>query len=83
MAGKIPLSRESSREGRNSSWLGERRGVGGSRFDDAAIRANEQGEDDPRERWFRQENSQEEIPILTRLEDDLNSSLVFEYGGGQ
>lgn len=44
---------------------------------------NGQGEEDLGERWFHQENSQVEIRILTRLKDDLNSSLLFEHGEGQ
>lgn len=83
MAGKSPLSREGSREGHLSSRLGGDRGVGGFGSADAEERTNGQGEEDPGERWFLQENSRAEIRILTRLEDDLNSSLLFEHGGGQ
>lgn len=81
--GKIPLSREGSQEGCKYSQFGGGMGVGGFGFDNATMRANGEGEEDPRERWFRQENSQEEIHILTCLEDDLDSSLLFEYGGGK
>lgn len=83
MTGKSPLSREGSYEGYLSSRLGGDRGAGVSRSADKMTRTNGQGEKDPGERWFRQENSRVEIYILTLLEDNLNSSLLFEHGGGQ
>ena len=47
------------------------------------MRENGQGEEDPGEWWLCQENSRVEICTLSRLEDDLNSALLFEHGGGQ
>ena len=44
---------------------------------------NDQGEEDPGEWWFCQENSRAEIRTLSHLEDDLNSALLFEHGGDQ
>ena len=32
---------------------------------------------------IRQENSLAEVRTLSRLEDDLNLTLLFEHGGGQ
>lgn len=83
VAGKNPLSREGNHGGRLSRWLGGDKGSGSFRADDADARMNDQGDEDPRERWFRKENSHVEIRTLTCLEDDLNSSLLFEHGGGQ
>ena len=47
------------------------------------MRENGQGEEDLGERWFHQENYRAEIHTLSHLEDDLNSALLFEHGGGQ
>ena len=63
--------------------LGGDKGAGSSGAEEAEVRANGQGDEDPGERWFRQENSRMEIRTLTRLEDDLDSALLFEHGGGQ
>ena len=42
-----------------------------------------QGDEDPGERWFRQENTRVDIRILACMEDDLNPALLFEHGGSQ
>ena len=83
MVGKYRLSREGSHEGRLSSRVSGDRGARSSGLADIEARTNGQGEEDSGERWFRQENSRAEICILTHLKDDLNSSLLFEHGGGQ
>lgn len=83
MAGKNPLSKEGNHVGRLSCQLGGGRGDGSSRDDDAEVRMNGQGDEDPKERWFHQDNSRAEIHTPTRLEDYLNLSLLFEHGGGQ
>ena len=44
---------------------------------------NGQGDEDPGERWFCQENSQAEIRTLSCLEEDLNSTLLLEHGEAQ
>lgn len=83
MEGKNPLSREGNHGGRLSRWIGGDRGAGSFRVDDVDARMNGQGDEDPRERWFHQENFRAEIRTLIRLEDDLNLSLLFEHGRGQ
>ena len=83
MAGKNPFSREGNHGGHLPCQLGGDRGAGSSGAEGAKMRENGQGDDDPGERWFRQKNSRAEILTLTRLEDDLNSTLLFEHGGGQ
>ena len=50
---------------------------------EAEVRENGQGEEDPGEWWFHQENSHAEICTLSRMENDLNSTLLFEHSGGQ
>ena len=47
------------------------------------MRENGHRDKDPGEWWFCQENSQAEIHTLFCLEEDLNSTLLFEHGGGQ
>ena len=47
------------------------------------MRENGKDEEDLGERRFHQENSRAEIHTLSCLEDDLNSTLLFEHGGGQ
>lgn len=83
MARKNPFGREGNHSGHPPRWLKGDRGAGSSRMEEAEARVNGQGEEDPRERWFHQENSHAEIRTLTHLEDDLNSALSFEHGGGQ
>ena len=83
MVGKNPLSRKGNHEGRLSYCLAGDRGARSSGDDDANTRMNGRRDEYPRERWFRQENPHVEIRILTHIEDDLNSSLLFEHGGRQ
>ena len=83
MAGKNPFGREGNHGGPPPHQLGEDRGAGNSGAAEAEARGNGQEAEDPGERWFRQENSHAEIRTLTRLEDDLNSALLFKHGGGQ
>lgn len=83
MASKNPFGREGNRSGHPPWRLGGEQGAGGSDAAEAKTRENGQWEEDPRERWFRQENSRAEIRTLSHMEDDLNSALLFEHGGGQ
>lgn len=50
---------------------------------EAEAKDNGQGDEDPGERWFRHENPKAEICTLFHLEEDLNSTLLFEHGGAQ
>lgn len=63
--------------------LGNGKGDGSSRGMEPEVRENAQDDEDPRERWFHQENSRVEICTLFRLEEDLNSTLLFKHGVGQ
>ena len=83
MAGKNPLGREGNRSGHPPRRLGGDSGAGISRAEEIEVRVNGKGDDDSRERWFCQDNSRAEIHTLTRLEDDLNSTLLFKHGGGR
>ena len=83
IAGKNPLFREANHGGRLPRQLGGDKGARSSGADEAEARENVQGDEDPGERWFRQENSCAEIRTLTHLEDDLNLSLLFDHGEGQ
>lgn len=58
------------------------RGVGRSSVDNDAINLNGVGGEDPREKWFCLENSCEEVHALTRLEQELGSTLLFEHERG-
>ena len=73
-----------TREGNHSVHIirrnGGEEGVGGLNTEDGKDRATGQGEEDPGEQWFRQENTRVEIRTLARLEDKLNSALLFEHG---
>ena len=83
MEGKNPFVREGNHKGPPPPHrLRGDRGAGSSGAEEVEVRANEQGDEDMRERWFRQENSRVEICTLTHLEDDLNTTLMFEHGGG-
>ena len=84
MAGRNPLSREGSREGCNCSHCGGGRvagGVLGMYVEE--IQSPETRGESPRERWFDLENSPNERCSLYHLERELNSSPLFEHGGGQ
>ena len=74
-------------EGNHSGNLlcrhGGDQGESGSKAVETESRENSQGDEDQGERWFQQENSRVEIRTLARMEDDLNSTLLFEHGGGQ
>lgn len=61
MASRNPLNREGNNNGHIYRWHGADRGVGG--LDAVETEASEisQGDDDPGERWFHQENSRAEI----------------------
>lgn len=50
---------------------------------DAEERTSDQGEEDPGECQFWQENTRGEIRILLCMEDELNFALSFEHGGRQ
>lgn len=82
MVGKNPFDRGGNHSGHPPHWLEGDRGAGNSGTEEAEVRVNGKGEEDPRERWFRQDNSHTEICTLSRLEDDLNLTLLFENGGG-
>ena len=56
---------------------GGEEGVDGSNAEKAKDRDVGQGDEDPKEHWFRQENTRAEIRTLACLEDDLNSALLF------
>ena len=45
--------------------------------EDMEERASGQGDEDPGECWFRQENTRAKIRTLACMEDDLNSALLF------
>ena len=83
MATKNPFSREGNHGGRLPLQLGGDGEAGSPRAYEAEVRMNERGDEDPGERWFRQENSRAEIRTLTHREDDLNFALLFEHGGNQ
>ena len=83
MAGSIPLTREGNHEDCNCSRLGGGKGIGGSGADEDAMQHHGNGGEDLGERWFSLENSPVEILSLTRLEGEMNSSLLSEHGGGQ
>ena len=55
----------------------------GSNVEEVEERVSGQGDEDPGERWFWQENTRVEIRTLACMEDDLNFVLFFEHGGGQ
>ena len=83
MAWRNPFAREGNHGGHLPRRLEGDRGARSSGAEEAKARANGQGDEDPGERWFRQENSRAKIRTLTCLEGDLNSALLFEHGGGQ
>ena len=83
MEGKNLFGTEGNHNGHPPRWIGVDRGVVSSGGMEAKVRENGQGEEDPGERWFRQENSWAEIRTLSHLEDDPNSTLLFEHRGSQ
>jgi hypothetical protein len=83
MVGKNPFGTKGNHRGHPPRRLGGDRGAGISREEEVEVRLNGQGDEDPEERWFRQDNSRAETCTLTRLEGDLNLALLFEQGGGQ
>lgn len=83
MAESIPMSRRGSNESCNYSRLGGGRGVDGSGADEDAMQHHGREGEDPGVRWFSRENSPTEIHSLTCLEREMNSSLMFEHGGGK
>ena len=80
MAVRNSVTREGDHSGHTTRRNGGDEGVGGSTAEDGEDRAAGQTEEDPGERWFRQENTEAEIRTLARLEDDLNSALLSEHG---
>lgn len=83
MAERNPFGTKGNQRGHSPHRLGGDRGAGISREEKVEERVNGQGDEDPEERWFRQDNSRAEICTLTHLEGDLNLALLFEHGGGQ
>ena len=77
------MSRGGSSESHYYSRLGGGRGAGGSRADEDAMQHHGSRGEDLEGRWFSLENSPMEIRSLTRLEREMNSSLMFEHGGGK
>lgn len=59
---------------KGSWWFGDGRG---------SYAAPRNWGEDPRERWFNMKNFSAEIHSLSHLEWELNSSLLFEHGGGK
>lgn len=82
MASRNPFSQEGNHSGHPPQRLRGEQGAGGLGAMETEIREDGQGKKDPREWWFHQENSQAKIHTLSYMEDDLNSTLLFEHGGG-
>ena len=83
MVGCNPLSREGSREGCNYTRGGGNQVAGGSGMDAKEIQSLGTGGENLGERRFNLENSSAERRSLHRLEREMNSSILFEHGGGQ
>ena len=81
MEGKNPFAMEDNHGGHLPRQLRGNTRAGSFGDEEVEARANGQGYEDLRERWFRAENSHAEIRTLTHLDNDLNSSLLFEHGG--
>lgn len=77
MAVRNSVTQEGDHSGHTTRRNGGDEGVGGSNTEDGEDRVAGQSEEDPGERWFREENTKVEIRTLARLEDDLNSALLF------